>query len=251
VGLVINYDMPFDSEAYVHRIGRTGRAGRSGDAILFLTPRERRFLTGLEQAVGQAIEPMAVPSNAAINQHRLDQIRQRLTDSLLEPSGSEEERALLAEILQRVAQEQSCEPERLALAALQLSMGARPLLLSGEERWLQPRRDGSDRSSAADGSSSHRPDRRRHGDPSHEGPPEANMERFRLEVGWRDRVKPGNIVGAIASEVGISGRAIGRIRIYDTHSTVELPCGMPDAVFQDLRRLRVMNRELAISRLPA
>ncbi|MFN6134570.1 MAG: DEAD/DEAH box helicase [Synechococcaceae cyanobacterium] len=251
VGLVINYDMPFDSEAYVHRIGRTGRAGRSGDAILFLTPRERRFLAGLEQAVGQAIEPMTVPSNAAINQHRLDQIRRRLTDSLLEPRGSEEERALLAEILKRVAQEQSCEPERLALAALQLSFGSRPLLLSGEESWLQPRREGSDRARGSDGPGNQRPDRRRTADSDHEGPPEANMERFRLEVGWRDRVKPGNIVGAIASEAGISGRAIGRIRIYDTHSTVELPSGMPDAVFQDLRRLRVMNRELAISRLPA
>jgi ATP-dependent RNA helicase DeaD len=251
VGLVINYDMPFDSEAYVHRIGRTGRAGRSGDAILFLTPRERRFLAGLEQAVGQAIEPMNVPSNAAINQHRLDQIRRRLTDSLLEPRGSEEERALLMEILQRVAQEQGCEPERLALASLQLSLGSRPLLLSGEERWLQPRREGSDRARGSDGPSSARPERRRTADSENEGPPEANMERFRLEVGWRDRVKPGNIVGAIASEAGISGRAIGRIRIYDTHSTVELPSGMPDAVFQDLRRLRVMNRELSISRLPA
>ncbi len=251
VGLVINYDMPFDSEAYVHRIGRTGRAGRSGDAILFLTPRERRFLASLEQAVGQAIEPMTVPSNAAINQHRLDQIRRRLTDSLLQPSGSEEERALLMEILQRVAQEQGCEPERLALSALQLSLGARPLLLSGEERWLQPRREGSDRTRGSDGLGNSRPERRRHADPENEGPPEANMERFRLEVGWRDRVKPGNIVGAIASEAGISGRAIGRIRIYDTHSTVELPSGMPDAVFQDLRRLRVMNRELSISRLPA
>jgi ATP-dependent RNA helicase DeaD len=251
VGLVINYDMPFDSEAYVHRIGRTGRAGRNGDAILFLTPRERRFLASLEQAVGHAIEPMAVPSNAAINQHRLDQIRRRLTDSLLEPRGGEEERALLMEILQRVTQEQGCEPERLALAALQLSLGSRPLLLSGEERWLQPRREGSDRVRGSEGSSGSRPERRRNADPENEGPPEANMERFRLEVGWRDRVKPGNIVGAIASEAGISGRAIGRIRIYDTHSTVELPSGMPDAVFQDLRRLRVMNRELSISRLPA
>ena len=74
------------------------------------------------------------------------------------------------------------------------------------------------------------------------------MERFRREVGWRDRVKPGNIVGAIASEVGISGRAIGRIRIYDTHSTVDLPTGMPDDVLQSLRQLRVLNKPLQITR---
>ena len=86
IGLVINYDIPFDGEAYVHRIGRTGRAGRSGEAILFLTPRERRFLGGLERAVGQPIEPMEVPSNATINQHRLDRLRKRLTPALQHPA---------------------------------------------------------------------------------------------------------------------------------------------------------------------
>jgi ATP-dependent RNA helicase DeaD len=76
------------------------------------------------------------------------------------------------------------------------------------------------------------------------------MERFRIEVGWRDRVKPGNIVGAIANEAGLNGRSIGRIHIFDTHSTVDLPRGMPDDVFNGLRNLKVMNRELRISRLP-
>ena len=74
------------------------------------------------------------------------------------------------------------------------------------------------------------------------------MDRYRIEVGWRDRVKPGNIVGAIANEAGLNGRSIGRIQIFDTHSTVDLPTGMPDEVFQGLRRLRVMNKELQISR---
>jgi ATP-dependent RNA helicase DeaD len=76
------------------------------------------------------------------------------------------------------------------------------------------------------------------------------MERFRIEVGWRDRIKPGNIVGAIANEAGLNGRSIGRIRIFDAHSTVDLPLGMPDDVFASLRNLKVMNRELQISRLP-
>jgi ATP-dependent RNA helicase DeaD len=81
------------------------------------------------------------------------------------------------------------------------------------------------------------------------GPPEDHMERFRVEVGWRDRIKPGNIVGAIANEAGLNGRSIGRIQIFDTHSTVDLPKGMPDEVFQGLRQLRVMNKPLQISRL--
>jgi ATP-dependent RNA helicase DeaD len=253
ISLVINYDIPFDGEAYVHRIGRTGRAGRSGDAILFLTPRERRFLGGLERATGQPIEPMEVPSNATINQHRLDLMRQRLTERLESPSGSDEERALMAEILQRVTLEQNCSGEALALAALQLSLRGKPLLLEGQENWATPRNPRGDRDRLRDGERSRPGDRspRGGGTEPADGPPEAHMERFRIEVGWRDRVKPGNIVGAIANEAGLNGRSIGRIRIFDSHSTVDLPLGMPDDVFNGLRSLKVMNRELRISRLPA
>ena len=77
------------------------------------------------------------------------------------------------------------------------------------------------------------------------------MERFRIEVGWQDRVKPGNIVGAIANEAGLNGRSIGRIQIFDSHSMVDLPKGMPEDVFTSLKRLRVMNKELQISRVRA
>jgi len=250
ISLVINYDIPFDGEAYVHRIGRTGRAGRSGDAILFLTPRERRFLGGLERATGQPIEAMEVPSNATINQHRLDLLRQRLTERIETPSGSEDERVLMAEILQRVAREQSCSGEDLALAALQLSLKGKPLLLEGQENWATPR-SSRDRERPRDGERGRPGDRGPRGasEPP-DAPPAAHMERFRIEVGWRDRVKPGNIVGAIANEAGLNGRSIGRIRIFDSHSTVDLPRGMPDDVFNGLRSLRVMNRELRISRLP-
>ena len=291
IGLVINYDIPFDAEAYVHRIGRTGRAGRTGDAILFLTPRERRFLSGLERAVARPIEPMDVPSNATINQHRLDQLRLKLTTQLQlqtpdspshsttesskdssKESGSKdskfvpplssapsEERVLLAEILQRVASEQSCTAEQLALAALELTLVGKPLLLQGEESWNQGRLP-------AVGRDADRGDGRRPREASRElgrggegrgssrgerppGPPESHMERFRVEVGWRDRIKPGNIVGAIANEAGLNGKAIGRIQIFDTHSTVDLPKGMPEDVFQGLRQLRIMNKPLQISRI--
>ncbi len=250
IGLVINYDIPFDGEAYVHRIGRTGRAGRNGEAILFLTPRERRFLGGLERAVNQPIEPMEVPGNASINQHRLDRLREKVTAALQQPASNPEERALLGEILQRVAQEQNCTPDQLALAALELSLGGKPLLLQGEQRWGQSR-PGAPTSRDRDRSQD-RGDRRPLNDRNPErgaDGPEDNMERFRIEVGWRDRVKPGNIVGAIANESGLTGRSIGKIRIFDAHSTVDLPKGMPDDVFDDLRRLRVMNKELQISRL--
>ncbi|MEI8250582.1 MAG: DEAD/DEAH box helicase [Synechococcus sp. ELA057] len=245
IQLVINYDIPFDSEAYVHRIGRTGRAGRKGEAILFLTPRERRFLGGLERAVGRPIEAMEVPANATINQHRLDRLRERLTQSHAEPGLQPQEQALLEEIVQRVARERGCSGEQLAVAALALSLGGKPLLLQGEERWATPQRSprdtGRERLPREAGG-------RRGGPEGDDSPCEAHMERFRIEVGWRDRVKPGNIVGAIANEAGLQGRSIGRIRIYDTHSTVDLPRGMPEDVFRDLQNLKVMNRALQISR---
>jgi ATP-dependent RNA helicase DeaD len=253
ITLVVNYDIPFDSEAYVHRVGRTGRAGRSGDAILFVTPRERRFLGGLERAVGRPIEPMPIPSNATINQSRLDRLRQRLCDSLA-TEGRDEERALLSEIVQRVGQESGATPEQLALAALQLVVGSQPLLVQGDESWIRQaggrdeRREGG-RDGLRDPRRQERPGLGgRRGPREQSGPPESGMERFRIEVGWRDRVKPGNIVGAIANEAGLNGRSIGRIQIFDAHSLVDLPQGMPDDVFQGLRRLKVMNRELQISR---
>ncbi len=271
ISLVINYDIPFDSEAYVHRIGRTGRAGRTGDAILFLTPRERRFLGGLERAVGKPIEQMDVPNNATINQNRLDRLRTKLTTSLQTPATNEEERALLSEILQRVTQELGCTSEQLALAALEFSLAGKPLLIQGEDNFDQVRQNGPSRDIGRD------PRRSREGgrdfgrdggrdggrDAGRDGrdagrgaprgdrpmgPPEDHMERFRVEVGWRDRIKPGNIVGAIANEAGLNGRSIGRIQIFDTHSTVDLPKGMPEDVFQGLRQLRVMNKALQISR---
>ena len=249
IGLVINYDIPFDAEAYVHRIGRTGRAGRTGDAILFLTPRERRFLGGLERVVAKPIAEMEVPSNATINQNRLDRMRAKLTGCLQTPESSEQERALLSEILQRVAQEQGSSPEQLALAAMELALAGKPLLLPGEENFHQVRQIGPSRDGGRDlgvGREGGR-DRGRGERPS--GPPEDHMERFRVEVGWRDRIKPGNIVGAIANEAGLNGRSIGRIQIFDTHSTVDLPKGMPEDVFQGLRQLRVMNKPLQLSRL--
>ena len=255
ISLVINYDIPFDSEAYVHRIGRTGRAGRTGNAILFVTPRERRFITGLERAVGRSIDPMEIPSNASINQSRLDRLRERLSETVTglkteETSNLSEQQALLSEIIKRVGQESEVSPEQLALAALQMAVGDQPLLVHDDEKWIrqQPQsRDG--RRNDRFGDRDRGPRGANRGPREQAGPPEDHMDRFRVEVGWRDRIKPGNIVGAIANESGLNGRSIGRIQIFDSHSLVDLPKGMPDDVFQNLKRLKVLNRELQISRI--
>ena len=238
IGLVINYDMPFDSEAYVHRIGRTGRAGRTGEAVLFVTPRERRFISNLERATGQPIEPMEVPGNTAINQGRLDRLHKRLTDAAQQPRANAEEGALLQELLQRIGTELELSPEQLAQAALSLAVGPEPFLRQqGDDDWIRnnQRRDRE------------RGERRERRNDRPARPPEDNMQRYRVEVGHRDRVKPGNLVGAIAGETGLQGRLIGRIQIFDNHSLVDLPKGMPEDVFNNLRRLKVMNRELQIS----
>ena len=240
IGLVINYDMPFDSEAYVHRIGRTGRAGRTGEAVLFVTPRERRFIRNMERATGQPIEAMEVPGNTAINQGRLDRLRRRLSDAAQTDRKDPDETALLQELMQRVATELELTPDQLAMAALQLAIGPEALLRKGDDDWIQNSRR-LDRERDRD--RGERRDRRDR--PAR--PPEESMQRYRVEVGHRDRVKPGNLVGAIAGETGLQGRMIGRIQIFDNHSLVDLPKGMPEDVFNNLRRLRVMNRELQIS----
>ena len=240
IGLVINYDMPFDSEAYVHRIGRTGRAGRTGEAVLFMTPRERRFIRNLERATGQPIELMEVPGNTAINQGRLDRLRKRLSEASNVVAANSEENALIQELMQRVATELELTPEQIALAALNLAIGPNGLLRKGDDDWIQNTqrldRDRGDRGERRE---------RRTDRPARA--PEENMQRYRVAVGHRDRVKPGNLVGAIAGETGLQGRSIGRIQIFDNHSLVDLPKGMPEDIFNSLRSLRVMNRELQIT----
>ena len=235
IGLVVNYDAPFDSEAYVHRIGRTGRAGRQGDAILFLSYRERRLLHSLERAVGSSIEAMDVPSDAEINQQRLDNLQQRLSDLISEPvpEDRQQEVALMGEILQRLQRESDVTPDQLALAALRLAQGASPRLVVP-----QPPRPARTRGQG-----------RGHARRSPGRVPQS-MERFRVEVGWQDRIKPGHLVGAIANESGLDGRQIGKITIFDDYSTVDLPQGMPPELMKRLQGVRVMQKELRISRQP-
>ncbi len=243
IGLVINYDMPFDSEAYIHRIGRTGRAGRNGEAILFVNPRERHFLYNLERAVKQPIQQIDVPNNAAINKSRIEKLYQRLLKAGKEGRVDEEETTVLNELLQKAETELQLDTNEIALAALNLAVGPTPLLAQGDESWINQLGQSNRNENRREGRNSSR--RRNERD---QGPPENHMERFRVEVGHRDRVKPGNLVGAIANEAGIKGRMIGRIQIFESYSFIDLPKGMPENIFNDLKKLRVMKRELQINR---
>ena len=236
---VVNYDIPYDTEAYVHRIGRTGRAGRKGDAILFVAPREKRMLGAIEKATRQKIEMMELPSTELINDKRIAKFKQRITDTL-----ANEDLELFARLIEQYEQEHNIPAQEVAAALARLLQGDTPLLLQhkpqrkADKSWEQDERP--------KGKKQARKQRVRL--PGQESPLEAGMQRYRLEVGHNHGVKPGNIVGAIANEAGMDSQYMGRINIYDDYSLIDLPEGMPKGVFNDLKRTRVAGQPLRISR---
>ena len=243
IGLVVNYDMPFDREAYVHRIGRTGRAGRNGEAILFVSPRERGFLSNLERAVGQSIEKMEIPSNEEINKNRINRLQERLTNAVSIGRKNEVEAAVIQNLIDDMEDSLEIDPKQIAFAAINLALGQTPLLEQGDEEWIKQSTQRTFRNEHRDSKF-----KQRRNNTFDKGPPEDDMERFRVEVGHRDRVKPGNLVGAIANETGLKGRMIGRIRIFENYSLVDLPKQMPEKIYNSLKKVKVMNRELQINR---
>jgi ATP-dependent RNA helicase DeaD len=237
IGHVVNYDVPYDTESYVHRIGRTGRAGRKGEAILFIAPRERNMLRAIERATRQVIEPMNLPSVDAVNLLRIARFKQRISETIAKGDAH-----TYRPILEQMEVESGLALIDIAAALASLSQGTTPLLLAGKpERAVEahptaePRR--SDRERPAD---DHKPRGR-----SAAG----HMETFRIEVGSVHGIKPGNIVGAIANEADIEGVHIGRVDIREDHSYVDLPEGMPTEIFKALQKVRVAGRELRISRV--
>ncbi len=231
---VINYDAPNDTEAYVHRIGRTGRAGRKGDAILFITPRERRLLNNIERSTGSRIERLVLPSNAEVNKQRVERFKARITEEL-----TADDNAFYTEIVDEYISEHDTDPKALAAALASMAQGEQPLLLpEKEERGFDESFDKPQNNKAQ-------------GDRPHplERPTEPGMERYRIEVGFKHGASPGSVVGAIANEADINGRDIGRIEIYDFFSTVDLPEGMPREVFNLLTNTRICNQELRLTKV--
>ena len=236
---VINYDIPYDAEAYIHRIGRTGRAGRKGEAILFVSPREKRMLAAIEKATRQKIEAMTLPSTEMVNSQRISRFKQTITDTLAR--GSLE---FMQGILESYEHEHDVTPIEIAAALAKLSMGEKPLLLSSEKKAPRERKSDSGKGEAPF---------KREGKVKGKARPEKKlaegMERFRIEVGHDHEVQPGNIVGAIANEAGLDAENIGHIDIRDKFSFIELPEGMPKAVFNDLQKVWIGGQKLKISRL--
>ena len=242
VSHVVNYDIPHDTEAYIHRIGRTGRAGRLGDAILFVAPRERRMLNAIEQATRQKIQPLELPSTEMVNNKRIADFKQSISDTL-----AAGELDFMQSLLEQYQQEHDVPALEIAGALAKMSIGDRPLLLKPEKE-KSTRRHTKSRAEPKQ--------RKEQGEPRQSKPhaqsknqPAKGMERFRIEVGYQQDVKPGNIVGAIANEAGLDAQHIGHIDIRTKFSLVDLPLGMPKAVFQDLKKVWVCGQRLNISRL--
>lgn len=234
---VINYDVPYDTEAYIHRIGRTGRAGRQGEAILFIAPRERRMLYAIEKATRQKIEQLVLPTTETVNNKRIADFKQKITDTL-----AAGELAFMQGLVEGYRQEHDIPAVEIAAALAKMALGDKPLLLSPDKEKNTFRDDAA---AASPGRKPSPGKKRRGGTPAE---PAAGMERYRIEVGHSHGVKPGNIVGAIANEAGLDGEHIGHIDIGLEFSTVDLPLGMPKDIFMDLKKVRVCGVPMRISR---
>jgi len=239
---VVNYDVPYDSESYVHRIGRTGRAGRSGEAILFIAARERNMLRIIERATRQPIEPMALPTVQEVNARRAEKFKQELT-GMLQSQDLSAYRAVLEEFVH----ESGADVLDVAAALASLAKSGRGLFVAKR---------------SADGQDAH-PRMLIEESESHEGHeplakkaarprrPEGPQAIFRLEVGRRHGVQPGNIVGALAHEGDMHGSEINGIDIRDDHTLVRLPAQIPDHILKHLSGIIVRGRPLEIKRIGA
>jgi ATP-dependent RNA helicase DeaD len=265
---VFNFDLPHDSESYIHRVGRTGRAGRAGEAIIFLTSSQRHKLRVIEKVTKQKIELVDSPDVAAVNARRIERFFEKINQTI-----ESEDLSKLQDLIASHAESTNQSIHQIAAALAQMTMHGRPFLLSDEplakigrlkdrdDRRDFERRDFDDRPRQA------RPSRHDSGPKEgfqgggfqgggasldgerrgkRFGPPGQGMIRYRLAVGHRDGVKVGNIVGAVANESGLGNDSIGAIRIHESFSTIDLPAGMPPDIFQILQKTRVGGRPLNI-----
>ncbi|MGO2518892.1 MAG: DEAD/DEAH box helicase [Microbacterium sp.] len=233
---VINYDIPTDTESYTHRIGRTGRAGRTGDAISFITPRERYLLKSIEKATRQAPTQMTLPSTDDVNTTRLARFDDGITAALAETGRISAFRDIVAHYVRN-----HDVPEADVAAALAVvAQGATPLLLdpANDPLTAAVERDNRPRNDRDRGDRPSREPRERRG--------RGDYAAYRIEVGRRHRVEPRQIVGALANEGGLGRDDFGAINIKPDFSIVELPSNMSPTVLEKLKGTRISGRLIEI-----
>lgn len=226
---IINYDMPENAETYTHRIGRTGRAGRSGKAILFVSPRETRMLSSIERTLKILINDYPLPSKDDVVASRIKGFKDMVT-SILE---KEKDLSLYRRVISELAAEAKVDTLELATALTFYAQKTHSFVLNekpekgrGDKKFAS---DSRDRGSRRDSNPRSRNSDERFND--------ENMQSFRIEVGRSHGINPGNIVGAIANTIGIEGRSIGRIKLHDTFSTVDLPRDIPQDTLNTIHKL--------------
>ncbi|PLX79973.1 MAG: ATP-dependent RNA helicase [Desulfuromonas sp.] len=218
---VVNYDIPNDTEVYVHRIGRTGRAGKEGKAILFVAPRERRMLAAIERATRQPIKPMALPTRKDITSRRIDVFKERIATTM-----ESEDLEFFEELIDSYQSEYDIGHRKIAATLAYLLQKDRPLQMEELPAERAPQTERAVRQTRGADSS---------------------LQSYRIEVGSMHGVEPGNIVGAISNEANLSSADIGKIRIHENFSLVDLPQGMPEPVLNHLKTVWVCNQQLQIS----
>jgi len=235
VSHVINYDIPYDTEAYVHRIGRTGRAGRSGNAILFVAPRENHLLRQIERATKQPIELLKLPSREAVADKRVAAFRQQVSEVL-----ESEDLSFFLDVIAGIEEKQDVDVHEIAAALAFLAQKDRPLQMqdTGKPDIAQIAAGKTDRPV--------REPRENRGEilERRRDYAEGRLARYRIDVGREHMASPKDIVGAIANEAGIESRFIGQINLFEDYSTVELPADLSNDVVQILRRARVRQQPL-------
>ncbi|MEE9328266.1 MAG: DEAD/DEAH box helicase [Cocleimonas sp.] len=257
---VINYDMPADNESYVHRIGRTGRAGRKGTAILFVPPNGKRQLKGIERATGQTIEPLKLPSPQDISEARIN----RFKEMVLETAASQE-LDFYQKIITDLSKDSELSLEQITATLAFLVQRERPLLVTPNkipESTLQDGNSNSGRNNQRGkrGNQDRGRDRGRDRRGSQDqgsrsqnrrtkGKTLSGMVTYRLDVGETHGAEPRHIVGAIANEAGVESQYIQNIDITSNHTTVDLPEGMPKEIEKHLRKVRVMGQQLQLRQL--
>ena len=240
---VINFDIPYDNESYVHRIGRTGRAGREGNAILFITPKETRLLRSIEKTTKSTIAPLTMPSNAQVSDQRIQQFTEQLSKTLETPRLDK-----FREMIVKYVEENDLDMADVAAALTYENQKERPLFPK-LDNIVAPRQEKSGKA-REEKSRDKKPKNKANKSESVIRDEEGQvvpMVTYRLEVGKNDNVDPSNIVGAIANEADISSQYIGQIILHDDYSTVDLPDGMPDDVFKTLKKARVRSKALNLS----
>jgi len=245
---VVNYDIPYDTETYVHRIGRTGRAGRKGTAILVVTPRERRMLMAIERATRQPIQQMRLPTLRDIADKRIEQFKSQLIETM-----ENHDLGFYRGLIDAMVSEDVGQAADLAAAIAHLLYRDRPLAVNDEPE--PPARDfprdfQDDRPRSRERSEPRQAPRRDRDTPDFKRP-EGDMRQFTIDVGRTHGVMPKDIVGAIANEGGIGARQIGSIKLFDTYSTVELPQGLPNEVFQALSRTFIRGQRINLQPVDA